>query len=127
MERYKNDGTTTTPTINFDLLGGTLEIKGRSIPENSVEFYKPLTEALKIYSNQPKETTTVTIELEYFNTSSAKCLLDFFKELEGLRVAGVSAVKIRWGYQAEDENILEAGKEYQTMLKIPFELFLLEE
>jgi hypothetical protein len=127
MEQYKNDGTNITPTINFDLVGGTLEIKGRSIPENSVEFYKPLTEALKIYSAKPKETTTVTIELEYFNTSSAKCLLDFFKELEGLRINGGSAVKIRWGYQAEDENILEAGKEYQTMLKIPIELFLLED
>jgi len=127
MESYKNEGTNTMPTINFDLMAGTLEIKGRSIPENSVEFYKPLTDALKSYSSAPKETTIVTIELEYFNTSSAKCLLDFFKELEGLRVTGGSAVKIRWGYQAEDENILEAGKEYQTMLKIPFELFEMEE
>jgi hypothetical protein len=126
MENYSNIGTNITPTINFDLLGGTLLIKGRSIPENSVEFYRPLTEALNQYSNKPKEVTTVTIELEYFNTSSAKCLLDFFKELEGLRAKG-SAVTIRWGYQADDENILEAGKEYQTMLKIPIELFLLDE
>ena len=126
MDRYKNQGNNTTPTINFDLDAGTLEIKGRSIPENSVEFYKPLNEALKFYGKAPKPITTVTIELEYFNTSSAKCLLDFCKELEALRLNG-SAVTIRWGYQAEDENILEAGIEYQTMLKIPIELYLLEE
>jgi hypothetical protein len=126
MERFKSESTSSTPLIHFDMEEGTLEIKGRSIPENSYAFYKPLSEALELYSKSPKQQTQVTIELEYFNTSSAKCLLDFFKELEAFRGKG-NSVMIRWGYAEADENIMEAGKEYQTMLKIPFELYELKD
>lgn len=125
MDRYKSEATSSTPLIDFDLQEGKMEIRGRSIPENSFGFYKPLSEALGTYAKSPKERTTVTVELEYFNTSSAKCLLDFFKELESLHGKATN-VTIRWGYQDEDENILEAGKEYQSMLKMNFELFMVE-
>jgi len=125
MTRYKSDATPNTPLIDFDLQEGRMEIRGRSIPENSFAFYKPVSEALASYAKAPKERTTVTVELEYFNTSSAKCLLDFFKELEALHGKSTN-VTIRWGYQDEDENILEAGREYQSMLKINFELFTVQ-
>jgi hypothetical protein len=125
MDRYKSEATSSTPLIDFDLQDGKLEIKGRSIPENSFAFYQPLTDALGNYAKSPKERTTVNVELEYFNTSSAKCLLDFFKELERLHGKETN-VTIRWGYQDEDENILEAGKEYQSMLKTNFELFMVQ-
>lgn len=126
MERYKSEATSSTPLIDFLLQEGTLEIKGRSIPENSFAFYQPLNEALTEYAKAPKERTTLSVVLEYFNTSSAKCLLDFFKALEGLH-GKTSNVTIKWGYQEEDENILEAGKEYQSMLKLNFELFVVAE
>lgn len=125
MTRYKSEATSNTPLIDFDMQDGKLEIKGRSIPENSFAFYKPLTDALSNYAKAPKERTTVNVVLEYFNTSSAKCLLDFFKELERLHGKQTN-VTIRWGYQDEDENILEAGKEYQSMLKTNFELFMVQ-
>jgi hypothetical protein len=126
MDRYKSEATSSTPLIDFILQEGTLDIKGRSIPENSFAFYHPLTEALTTYIKSPKERTTVNVELEYFNTSSAKCLLDFFKALEGYHGKDTN-VTIKWGYQDGDENILEAGKEYQSMLKMNFELVQLEE
>ena len=37
MEKYSIEGTPKTPSINFDLNGGILEVKGRSIPENSID------------------------------------------------------------------------------------------
>lgn len=125
MDRFKSEQTANTPFIDFLLEEGTLEIKGRSIPENSFAFYQPLTEALNAYAKAPKERTTLTVILEYFNTSSAKCLLDFFKALENLHGKSTN-VTIKWGYQEEDENILEAGKEYQSMLKLNFELMPVE-
>ena len=57
-------------------------LKGRSIPENSIELYKPLNEWLDQYASAPKPATVVDMKLEYFNTSSSKCILDFFKKLE---------------------------------------------
>ena len=76
MEKFSIDGTPKTPSISFDLASGVLEIKGRSIPENSIEFYKPLVDSLEKYAGSPKSATNVNIQLEYFNTSSSKCILD---------------------------------------------------
>ena len=42
MENLTLEGSAKTPTIKFDAENGVLELKGRSIPENSIEFYKPL-------------------------------------------------------------------------------------
>ena len=54
MESIKIDGTPKTPTVNFDIESGLLELIGRSIPENSIEFYKPVLEGLDQYSGSPK-------------------------------------------------------------------------
>ena len=43
----------------------------------------------------PNAETTVDIKLEYFNTSSSKCILDLFKKLESLNGSGTS-VKVNW-------------------------------
>ena len=126
MEKFSVDGTPKTPTINFDLSSGVLEIKGRSIPENSIEFYKPLVDALEKYSIGPKSATNVNIQLEYFNTSSSKCILDIFKKLESIHKAG-SAVTINWHYEEDDEDMLEAGEDYQAIINVPFKMVQVEE
>jgi hypothetical protein len=40
MENLTIEGTAKTPTVEFNASKGILELKGRSIPENSIEFYK---------------------------------------------------------------------------------------
>jgi hypothetical protein len=126
MEKYSIDGTPKTPTINFDLGSGVLEIKGRSIPENSIEFYKPLVDALDKYAGSPKSATSVNIQLEYFNTSSSKCILDVFKKLENINKNG-SAVTINWHYEEDDEDMLEAGEDYQAIINVPFKMVQVSE
>ena len=110
-----------TPTIVFDITG-ILEIKGKSIPENSLEFYRPVFEWLDIYSQSPAPKTELKISLEYFNTSSSKCLLDILRRLETINLSGKSAVKVLWFYDADDEDMMEAGEDYQALVKVPFEL-----
>ena len=87
MEPIIIEGTPKTPTVKFDANEGVFEIKGRSIPENSVEFYKPLVDWLDRYKESPLLKTVVDIRLEYFNTSSSKCILDIFKRLENIHKA----------------------------------------
>ena len=110
-----------TPTVVFDI-AGILEIKGKSIPENSIEFYRPVFEWLDIYSQSPASKTELKISLEYFNTSSSKCLLDILRRLETINLSGKSAVKVLWFYDADDEDMMEAGEDYQALVKVPFEL-----
>jgi len=126
MEKFAIDGTPKTPTIQFDMGSGVLEIKGRSIPENSIEFYKPLVDNLEKYASSPKSATTVNVQLEYFNTSSSKCILDVFKKLEAINKAG-SSVTINWHYEEDDEDMLEAGEDYQAIINVPFKMVQVEE
>jgi hypothetical protein len=126
MERISIEGTPKTPTVVFDADQGLLELKGRSIPENSIEFYKPIVESLDRYSSDPKGMTNVNIQLEYFNTSSSKCILDLFKKLESIHKSGKEVV-INWHYEEDDEDMLEAGEDYQAIIKIPFKMIEVEE
>ena len=121
MESISIEGTPKTPTVNFDAATGIVEIKGRSIPENSIEFYRPLVEWLEDYSKGPQKLTTVNIQLEYFNTSSSKCILDVFKKLEAIKKAR-NEVIINWYYEEDDEDMLEAGEDYESIIRIPFKM-----
>lgn len=121
MEPFIIEGTSKTPSVRFDPEEGVFELRGRSIPENSVEFYKPLVEWLDNYKNSPLEETSVDIRLEYFNTSSSKCILDIFKKLEDICKLNHSVV-INWYYEEDDEDMLEAGEDYESIIRVPFKM-----
>jgi hypothetical protein len=125
MEILILEGTPKTPTIEFKPSEGYLLLRGRSIPENSIEFYKPLIEGLDAYNSNPQSKTTVDIQLEYFNTSSSKCVLDVLKKLEAIN--GNSEVIINWYYEEDDEDMLEAGEDYQAIINVPFKMIEVEE
>ncbi len=127
MELLNIEGSPKTPSIKFDPNAGALEIKGRSIPENSIEFYKPLVDALELYATGPKKETAVNIALEYFNTSSSKCILDVFKKLESIHKSGGSSIVINWHYESDDEDMLEAGEDYQAIISVPFKMIEIAE
>lgn len=126
MEKLVIDGSAKTPSIDFDFESGKLMLKGRSIPENSIEFYKPLNDWLDSYADSPKENTTVDVRLEYFNTSSSKCILDFFKRLEKVNEAN-SAVHVNWYFETDDEDMEEAGEDYEAIVGLPFSIIEVEE
>ena len=112
---------TKTPSVKFSA-DGQLELKGRSIPENSLDFYKPLLEWVDNYANLAVAETTIHVQLEYFNTSSSKCLLDLFKRLENIG----GKVAIHWYYEQDDEDMLEAGEDYEAIVNVPFKMIEIE-
>ena len=126
MNNIKMEGTAKTPDLSFDANTGVFDIKGRSIPENSVEFYKPILEWIDEYTKQTQPKTIVNIHLEYFNTSSSKCILDLLKKFEIIAKNGNDIV-IRWHYEEDDEDMLEAGQDYQSIIKVPFEMVEVDE
>lgn len=127
MDKLKINGTAKTPSLLFDAESGILEIKGRSIPENAIDFFKPVVDWLDDYSKETTEITQANIQLEYFNTSSSKCILDIFKKLEAVNKQDERDVVINWHYEEDDEDMLEAGEDYQSILKIPFKMIEIEE
>lgn len=115
-----------TPSVNFNCQEGRLELRGRSIPENSIEFYQPLNDWIDNYAEQPLSNTIIDIKLEYFNTSSSKCILDLFKKLEKLN-GNKTEVSVNWYFEVDDEDMEEAGEDYQAIVGLPFKMIEVEE
>jgi hypothetical protein len=126
MEKLILEGSAKTPSINFDGDNGVMELRGRSIPENSIDFYKPLNEWIESYGSSPKPNTVVDVKLEYFNTSSSKCILDLFKQLEKLNSMN-TVVNVNWYFEEDDEDMEEAGEDYDAIIDLPFKMIEVEE
>jgi len=126
MEPITIEGTPKTPKVDFNHESATLHLKGRSIPENSVEFYRPLLAWLDEYSAKPKPQTICEIQLEYFNTSSSKCLLDLFKKMEAMSKSG-NDIQVNWYYEEDDEDMMEAGEDYQSIIDVPFKMIEMQD
>jgi hypothetical protein len=121
MENLYIQPTKKTPTINFDGVNGKFEILGISVPEHAIEFYTPIKEYLEKYSKNPQPKTQFTFNLEYFNTSSSKAFFDIIKDLEKIKNSG-SDVEVFWHYEEFDEDMLEAGQDYQSMVSVTFHI-----
>jgi len=110
-----------TPLVNFDGKTGVMEMKGMSCSENSLEFYKPVLDWVEKYGKNPHGATTVNIEFKYFNTSSAKCILDVLEKFANIYNMGNNVV-FNWSYERNDEEMLEAGENFSEILGIPFNI-----
>ena len=121
MESLVLQPTAHTPSVSLNSDSGVFEFKGRSTPENSVDYYDPIFKWLDQYVLNPSPKTTVNLQFEYFNTSSSKCILDVLKKFVKLHNSG-SEVKIKWYYEEEDDDMKEAGEDYSDILDIPFEI-----
>jgi hypothetical protein len=115
MEILNLEGTADTPKIILDKGNGIFEISGRSLPEDSVEFYRPVLEWINAYAKAPNAKTFFSFKLEYFNTSSSKLILDVLSALEEIK-----GMEIEWCYAEDDEDMEEAGKEFSELVEIPF-------
>ena len=111
-----------TPLINFDGVTGNFEIKGKSIPDNSLKFYEPLLAWLDNYVQNSAPKTNLKIQLDYLNTDSTKCMIDLFRKLEQILKNGKGEIIINWLYEEQDDSMLEVGEDYKSFIKIPFNL-----
>ena len=121
MKELFTHDTNFTPKIHFDYEKGRLDIRGKSLPDDANDFYDPFLQWIDDYSKKPQPKTLVNIQFAYFNTSSSKNILEIFKKLAVIKNAGFD-VEINWYYDIEEDDMREAGDDYQTIVKIPFNL-----
>lgn len=120
MEIVKIQGTEDTPAVVLDKNQGIFEISGRSLPEDVSMFYEPILNWIDQYAESPNATTHFNFKLEYFNTASSKVILDILLKFEDIHEGG-NKVVIKWHYNEDDEDMLEAGEEYADIVEVPFE------
>ena len=122
MQLIDLPSTDKTPSVLFDPVRGVLEIRGCSIHENSDRFYRPLLDQVEQYALTPAQQTTVRIALTYFNSSSAKYVLDMLKLLDEAHASGLGKVVLEWYYDEDDLDMQEAGHDYQMLLEMPVKM-----
>ena len=111
-----------TPSVRLEPDHGRLTIVGTSIPENADRFYTPVFDAVDRYCLAPAPRTTVRVSLRYFNTSTAKYLLDLLKRLEDIHASGASKVLLEWCHAPGDLDMAETGRDYKSLLDFPVKL-----
>ncbi len=120
MEALRIEKTDDSPEVILDQEGNFFEISGKSLPEDVVQFYQPVLDWLYEYRKNPKPFTRFHFKLSYFNTASSKLILDILMILEEMKEEG-KGVLVKWISLASDEDMQEAGREYQEMIDVPFE------
>lgn len=120
MQSLFIEATHKTPLVSLDAEAGELVIKGRSIPNDSANFWQQLIDWFNLYALSPKSYTLVKLDIEYFNVSSSKYLLNLLYKLNDLNSSNYKA-KVEWIYRENDVDMFEVGKDYAFMVNVPFE------
>lgn len=111
-----------TPEIVLDKSGDKGQIKfiGRSLPDDARTFYQPIIKWIEDYFGNPHESTVISFDLEYFNTSSSKMLLEIIRKFQKLQEKD-KHLKVEWYYLEDDEDILESGVTFQDLTDVEFD------
>lgn len=112
MQNLTIEATQYTPKIEFDTTSNTLNITGKSYPENTFEYYKPIILWLEEYfENINDEKVTINLDLEYLNSSSLKAYFDMFDIFEEAHENGKS-IQIKWIYDEDNDISEETGEDF---------------
>jgi hypothetical protein len=118
MEELRFLPTKNTPEIILNPEGRII-IKGRSIHENVTDFFAPVEEWVTEYIQNPPELTYVDLNLEYFNSASAKVFVHMLQKIAYVTLKHKKFI-FNWYYEEGDEDILERGEFFASVLDVPF-------
>lgn len=123
------EGTEDSPSVKFDVNEGRFVISGKSRPENTGKFFNPLINWInEFYETMPAQTDQLAdnstivfvFKLDYFNSISAKYILDIIFALQGFVSKG-NKISIEWHSAKLDVDMIETGKEFSNMVNLKFD------
>ena len=129
MDALNIEKTEFTPQVILDDKSFKFEISGESRPENAGKFYAPIIKWLDQYQGVlfwqknnfgQKNPHVFEFRLEYFNSTSAKYIMDILNLLDKF-FAGDNDIKIKWYYDELDTDMKESGEEFARLVSVPFE------
>jgi hypothetical protein len=125
MQKLFIEKTRTTPEIILSPDDNIFSISGMSSPEDVRAMYYPVIEWIQIFVDDIIEggvkiygkdsPVKLHIDLQYFNSSSAKFLFDILTEFKRLSVANVPLV-VEWFHDEEDTDLKEAGADISQLV-----------
>ena len=128
MKKLIIEQSSNSPKVILDPENRKFEISGESRPENVNELYMPILEWFDKFDMElsteeyleNKDQLEFNFNFEYFNSISAKFILDIFKKIGKLRTKD-DGILVKWHYEKDDEDMLEVGKEMSRLVRFPFD------
>lgn len=116
MENIQIPAAQRTPSLNLDVVNRLFELEGESHPEDTRKFYEePISQVVAFISQKHQEQVICKFKLKYFNSSSAKVIMDLCTAIESSAKGG-NRIKVEWHYIADDDNMKELGEEFSEEL-----------
>ncbi|HLO77965.1 MAG TPA: DUF1987 domain-containing protein [Magnetospirillum sp.] len=117
MENLMIAATERSPEVDFDFATGRLSLKGESYPEDASAVFGPIFAALERFlGDAAGKDVQFDFDLIYFNSSSAKALMNMFQLLDAAAGRGIKVV-VNWHYAADDETMQEFGEDFSEDLE----------
>ncbi len=103
------------PNINFNAEDGICEISGESYLEDTLAFYMPLIKWLEEFLKTEQKKLTFNFKLQYYNTSSSKCIVDMLALFKQYKDKG-REIDVNWFYNADSEDAEEEIEEVEDFI-----------
>lgn len=110
-----------TPYVMFNASEGYCMISGKSFPPDVSKFFNPLVDWLEELKYKNLKALSFNFKLDYYNTASSKLMLDMLYKLEEISQEGTEVV-VNWFYPEDDEDLLDAGEEFERLVDVEFRL-----
>ena len=110
MSDFSLHATSRTPAIHLNTADMTLVISGESYPEYVRQFYTTINEQLAVYFTTKPERLDVAIKLTYFNSGSARALMELLDQLDEAAEKGVKII-VNWYCDPDDDITREFAED----------------
>jgi hypothetical protein len=127
MQNIKISAAERSPAVDFDFERAVLSLRGESYPEDASSVFGPIFAALEAFlATAGDREIRFDFEMTYFNSSSAKALMNIFKLLDHA-AAGGTPIKVSWYFAPDDETMKEFGEDFSEDLEhVAFSLVAVE-
>ena len=120
MSNHHIEPTRITPLINFDTDKHHFVISGRSLPENTRQFYEPPLAWISEYLPEDGASIVLEMKFTYINSSSLIAILSIVRKLKQHLDHGCT-LKVNWIYEKDDEDLLLAGEDIANLAGVAFD------
>ncbi len=124
MFKLEKEKTHSTPYILVDESIGYMKFVGESYNENALEFYREIMIWLKEYLQTEFGLFTFDCEMQYFNSSTAKLLLEMLMLMDNAEREN-NHIVINWICHQFNEVMVMCGEDFQLDLsKLEFNMII---
>ena len=109
--------TKSTPQIIIDCDKGIVELEGSCMPEDSVDFFKPVYDKVDCFQNLSTQKLTVILNVDYVNSGALKAFIDLFIKFKDL---GLTIIDITWMVEADDEELIDTIEDIHRISDLDF-------